>query len=173
MAVTSTQAGGLILVGSIVLLVAFLLLGVWSSRARPLDPRRARELLSSPLDPLPPRGLALPVGVIFSGASGASAIAMAKNSFAPGLVFYPDRFAVRVVRRREIAWREVREVTLAPALGAPLLVLHLGNGEAISARLQHDAWRIRALRLLERCGVTLGTEARRFLQRMQALADGV
>lgn len=164
------QLGAGLVVGSVLLLAAVLLLGVWFSRAPPLTPGRARGLLSAPVDPLPLRGLVLPTGVIFAGVSSASAIALAKNSIAPQLTFFPDRVAVRVLSRREVAWREVREADMTRALGAPLLVLHFSNGDCISARLQDDAWRVRALRVLERCGVPLGPEARRFLQRIQALA---
>jgi hypothetical protein len=154
-------AGIVLLLGVVVVLV------VWWSRAPRLRPEQLRQLLGAPLESLPSQGLVVPVHVIFGGVSAASSLALSKNSLFPKLTFFPDRVAIRMLGTQQVPWREVREADLVSALVAPLLILHFSNGKCISARLVDDAWRIRALRLLQHCGVPLGAHAQGFLQRGQ------
>jgi hypothetical protein len=102
--------------------------------------------------------------------SRVSGIVFARNSISPLLELHTDRVVVRVLRRRELSYGDIRSVALQSTIARPSVVLHFRDGSCFIARPLTDAWRIRLVRLLQARGVELDASAARYLADLAARA---
>jgi hypothetical protein len=138
------------------------------SRNPPARPDRLRVALTDPATiRLPAQGLTLHPAAAFRGFSSAFPLVSGHNSLNPRLVFHPDGIETRAVFASErIPYRGVREADVAQRWWAPLLGLHLINGDVLAYSLGDDLARVRALRVLQAQGVALSARAKWHLRQL-------
>lgn len=115
-------------------------------------------------DPLPDKGLSIPVRASFSVLKAFPLVAVATNNLTPKLILFKDGVEFRVIITQRRRYEEIESVDALQQFGTHNLVLYWrGRSLAFSANLGKEEPLIALLRFFRDRGNTLAESARKLL----------